>query len=131
MEVNEFSAAMMKTPKSLEDGKAWVGSKLLTLSTKMPESAKGAFIYTLLSGKALEAVEHLEPEKYQKEGGDKVLLDLLSKRFPDKDASDEMSENLTDVFNLRANEGEALKAWISRATEAFGQTATKNQCELS
>jgi len=112
-------------PKEFRRWKAWVSSKLLTLSTKMPESAKGAFIYTLLSGKALEAVEHLEPEKYQKEGGDKVLLDLLTKRFPDKDASDEMSENLTDVFNLRANEGEALKAWIRRATEAFDKLQRK------
>jgi hypothetical protein len=112
-------------PKEFRRWKAWVSSKLLTLSTKMPESAKGAFIYTLLSGKALAAVEHLEPEKYQKEGGDKVLLDLLSKRFPDKDASDEMSENLTDVFNLRANEGEALKAWISRPTEAFDKLQRK------
>ena len=45
--------------------------------------------------------------------------DLLSRRFPEKDASDEMWENLTDIFNLRANEGESLKAWISRACEAF------------
>lgn len=45
--------------------------------------------------------------------------DLLSRRFPEKDASDEMWENLTDIINLRANEGESLKAWISRACEAF------------
>ena len=53
-------------PKEFRRWKAWVGSKLLTLSTNMPESAKGAFIYTLLSGKALEAVEHLEPESIRR-----------------------------------------------------------------
>ena len=34
-------------------------NKILTLD-KMAESSRGAFIYTLLGGKALEAVEHLE-----------------------------------------------------------------------
>ena len=74
---------------------------------------------TPLSGKSLQAVVHLEPSQYQKEDGDKVLIDLLAKRFPDKGASDEMSENVTDIFNLRASDGETLKAWISRASEAF------------
>ena len=112
-------------PKEFRRWKAWVSSKLLTLSSKMPDEAKGAFIYTLLAGKALEAVEHLDASSFQKEGGDKVILDLLSKRFPEKDASDEMSENLTDIFNLRANEGESLKAWISRASEAFDKLQRK------
>ena len=112
-------------PKEFRRWKAWVSSKLLTLSSKMPDEAKGAFIYTLLAGKAFEAVEHLDASSFQKEGGDKVILDLLSKRFPEKDASDEMSENLTDIFNLRANEGESLKAWISRASEAFDKLQRK------
>ena len=30
-----------------------------------------------------------------------------------------MSEILTEVFNLRVQEGETLKAWISRASEVF------------
>ena len=34
-------------------------NKILTLD-KMAESSRGAFIYTFLMGKALEAVEHLE-----------------------------------------------------------------------
>ena len=88
------------------------------MSSKMPAEAKGAFIYTLLTGKALEAVEHLDSDKFHKQGGDQVLLSLLYRRFPDKKASDEMSENLTDIFNLRAQEGESLKGWISRASEA-------------
>jgi hypothetical protein len=45
----------------------------MTLSSKMPDEAKGAFIYTLLAGKALEAVEHLGASSFQKEGGDKVI----------------------------------------------------------
>jgi hypothetical protein len=41
---------------------------------KLGEAARGPYIYTLLSGKALEAVEHVKPEEYQVNGGDTVLL---------------------------------------------------------
>ena len=35
--------------------KVWVTNKLLTLDAKIPPKAHGAYVYTLLSGKALEA----------------------------------------------------------------------------
>lgn len=60
--------------------KVWVMNKLLTLD-KLPKAAKGAYVYTLLAGKALESVEHLDPSEYQKEGGDQVLLALLDSVF--------------------------------------------------
>ena len=116
-----------------EDGKeyrrwkTWVSNKILTFGEKMPAAARGAYVYTMLSGKALEAVEHLEPSEYQKEGGEDILLKLLDVRFPTKDTADELSENLTKIFELRANEGETLKAWISRATEAFELLKRKTQ----
>ena len=105
--------------------KNWTANKLLTLSDKVPATARGAYVYTLLGGKALEAVEHLEPSSYQKEGGEKVLFELLDRRFPQKEASDELSENLTKIFELRANEGESLKSWVSRASEAFDNLQRK------
>ena len=46
--------------KEHERWKLWVGNKLLTLD-KFPAEAKGAFVFTLLTGKALESVEHLDP----------------------------------------------------------------------
>ena len=45
------------------------------------------------------------------------LFELLDARFPEKEASDAMSENLTEIFSLKAREGESLKAWYSRASE--------------
>ncbi|CAJ1407221.1 unnamed protein product [Effrenium voratum] len=99
--------------------KTWVSNKLLTLDTKVPEAARGAYVYTLLSGKALESIEHLEPEEYQKKGGEQVIFRILDARFPQKDVSDEMSETLTAVFGLKAQEGESLKVWIARAGELF------------
>ena len=104
--------------------KTWVQNKLLTLD-KLPKSARGSYIYTLLSGKALETVEHLQAEDYQKEGGEKVLWDLLDARFPQKEASDEMGEILGEVFALKAKDNEALKAWIARATEIFDRCARR------
>jgi hypothetical protein len=87
-------------------------NKLLTLDTKVPKEARGAYVYTLLSGRALDCIEHLEPSEYQKEGGETVIFQLLDARFPQKESSDEMSETLTSVFGLRALEGETLKVWI-------------------
>lgn len=78
----------------------------------MPKEARGAYVYTLLSGRALDCIEHLEPSEYQKEGGETVIFQLLDARFPQKESSDEMSETLTSVFGLRALEGETLKVWI-------------------
>ena len=56
--------------------RTWVKNKILTLD-KLLKAAAGPYIFTLLTGKALECVEHLDPTSYQKEGGDAVLLDLL------------------------------------------------------
>ena len=98
--------------------KLWLSNKLLTLD-KLPKEAYGSYMFTCLSGKALEAVEHLDVSEYQKEGGDKVLWKLLDQRFPEKEKSDELAEVLSDVFTLRAREGESLRAWISRSTELF------------
>ena len=105
--------------------KTWVLNMLLTLDSKVPEKARGACVYTLLGGRALDCIEHLEPSEYQVAGGEKVILDILDQRFPQKDKSDEMSETLTSVFGLRAAEGETLKVWISRAGELFERCQRK------
>ena len=105
--------------------KTWVLNKLLTLDSKVPEKARGACVYTLLGGRALDCIEHLEPSEYQVAGGEKVILDILDQRFPQKDKFDEMSETLTSVFGLRAAEGETLKVWISRAGELFERCQRK------
>ena len=102
--------------------KLWISNKLRTMD-KLTKENYGSYIFTCLSGKALESVEHLDPETYQKEGGDRVLLDILDHRFPEKEQTDEMAEILSQIFTLRAKEGESLRQWISRSTELF------NKCE--
>eukprot|EP00435_Cladocopium_sp_Y103_P075356 s4_g56.t1 len=113
-----------------EDGKeyrrwkTWCQNKLLTLD-KLPAASRGAYIYTLLSGKALEAVEHLEPEAYQKTGGDQILWDLLDQRFPQKEQVDEIGEILGEVFALKVRDGETMKMWAARSQELFERCARK------
>ena len=102
----------------------WVVNKLITLE-QLPKEAYGPYIYTLLSGKALECVEHLETEEYQKTGGDQVLLQLLDSRFPQKEKTDVMGEILGEVFNLRSKANEPLKTWVARATELFDRCERK------
>ena len=104
--------------------KTWVKNKFLTLD-KLPETARGAYIYTLLSGKALEAVEHVDPAEYQKKDGDQVLWNLLDKRFPQLETVDELGEILGEVFNLRSTEGESMKQWTARGSELFDRCYRK------
>eukprot|EP00435_Cladocopium_sp_Y103_P045506 s941_g13.t1 len=98
--------------------KLWIQNKLLTLD-KLPKEAYGSYVFTCLSGKALEAIEHLDTSEYQKAGGEKALFSLLDQRFPEKEKTDELAEVLGEVFSLRAREGESLRSWISRSTELF------------
>ena len=69
--------------------------------------------------KALEAVEHLDPAVYQKEGGYTEILKLLDKRFPEKEKTDETAETIGEIFNLRAKEGEIIGQWLSRSLQLF------------
>ncbi|CAE7909111.1 putative transposon protein [Symbiodinium microadriaticum] len=92
-------------PREYRRWKQWVQSKIMTMD-KLPKAAHGAFIFTLLQGKAMEVVEHLKESEYQKEGGDKVPLDLLDKCWPQKD-------------------GESVRDWSTRAREVFDRCYRK------
>ena len=104
--------------------KQWVTNKMAVMD-KLPKEARGSFVWTLLQGKALEVVEHLPENEYQKEGGDKVLFKLLDARWPERERTDEIGENLTEVFSLRAKDGEHLRTWCARARECFDRCQRK------
>ena len=130
MSVPETAGSLRYFSGENEDGreykrwKTWARNKLLTMD-KLPETSHGAFIYTLLSGRALETVEHLEPADYQKKGGDKVLWDLLDIRFPQKDTVDELAEILGEVFSLQSKDGETMKQWVARSSELLDRCYRK------
>jgi len=130
MSVPETAGSLRYFSGENEDGreykrwKTWAQNKLLTMD-KLPETSHGAFIYTLLSGRALETVEHLEPGDYQKKDGDKVLWDLLDKRFPQKDTVDELAEILGEVFTLQSKDGATMKQWVARSSELLDRCFRK------
>ena len=105
-------------------GKLWCMNKFLVMD-KLPREARGSYVWTLLQGKALEMVEHLKESEYQKEGGEKAIFEILDKRWPERDRTDEMGENITEVFSLRAREGELLRTWCARARECFDRCSRK------
>eukprot|EP00435_Cladocopium_sp_Y103_P025163 s1174_g6.t1 len=113
------------TSSACSKGRQWRWSAYLI--SKLPQAARGAFVMTLLSGKALECVEHMEMSEYQCEGGDLAIWKLLDARFPSKDKTDELGELLTEVFQLRVIEGETVKTWVARTTELFDRLSRKTQ----
>ncbi|CAE7208267.1 GIP, partial [Symbiodinium pilosum] len=80
---------------------------------------RGPWLFTLLEGKALEAVEHLEFEDLSKEEGEQALWNALKKRFPEKEPHDQMGEALGEVFGLCAHDGETSQQWTARVQEVF------------
>ena len=67
----------------------------------------------------------LAESDYQKEGGEKVLFDLLDQRWPQKDKADEIGEHVSEVFLLKAKEGETVRTWCARAREVFDRCNRK------
>eukprot|EP00434_Breviolum_minutum_P035842 symbB.v1.2.031741.t1/scaffold3487.1/size55659/4 len=104
--------------------RTWCKNKMLTMD-KLTKEARGPFVYTLLTGKALECVEHVPPEDYQKADGDEVLWKPLETRFPQKDSTDELGEMMTQVFSMKSQDGETLKSWVARTSDLFERCARK------
>ena len=57
-------------------------SKMITMST-LTKEARLPFVYSMLDGDALTAVEHLEFPEFAIEGGENVIFTILQARFAD------------------------------------------------
>ena len=75
---------------------------------KFPKEIWGSFVWTLLQGRVLEIVEHLSASDYQKEDGDIVIFNFLDERWPKKERNDEMGKYISEIFSLKAREGETI-----------------------
>ena len=104
--------------KQLKKWKAWAQAKMASMKD-FGAKQQGPWVYTLLDGKALEAVEHLTLEDLMKESGAQAIWQLLAERFPEKETADQMGEALGEVFGLSAKEGESMQLWTSRVQECF------------
>ena len=57
---------------------------------------RGPFVYSLLDGDALTAVEHLEFAEFAINGGEEVIFNILESRYPDKHPIDRAGKVLFD-----------------------------------
>ena len=115
--------------KQLKKWKAWAEAKMAT-QKDFTAAQRGPWIYTLLDGKALEAVEHLSLEDLMKEDAAKNVWRLLQERFPEKESEDQMGEVLGEVFGLAAKEGESMQQWAARVQEVFQRCKRKADVEF-
>ena len=102
----------------LKRWKTWCLAKMITMST-LTKEARGPFVYSMLDGDALTAMEHLQFPKFAIEGGEIVIFTILEARYPDKDPTDRAGKALFDVFEVSAREGERLGEWSARADSVF------------
>ena len=87
--------------KQLRKWKQWAEAKMACMKDFAPKQ-QGPWVYTLLDGRALEAVEHLTLEQMMAEDGVKQIWSLLKARFPEKESEDQMGEALGEVRRLRS-----------------------------
>lgn len=84
-----------------------------------PPEAFGDLVYTLLDGKAADALDRLDVEEWEVEGGEALIFDILDARFPGKAAQDKIGEVLDEVFSLKPYKGENMSPYTGRCNEAF------------
>ena len=64
---------------------------MITMST-LTKVARGPFVYSMLDGDALTAVQHLELPEFAIESGENVIFTILEARYLDKDPIDRASK---------------------------------------
>ena len=104
--------------KQLKRWRTWALAKMATMKD-LQKAQRAPWLFTLLEGRAWDACEHFTLEQLAAEDGEKQLWQVLSDRFPDKEATDLMGEALGEAFSLCAQEGESIKQWCARTRETF------------
>ena len=105
------------------------GARMVTMKD-LAKKQEGPFLYTLLDGKALEAVEHLTLEELMREDGAQIVWKLLQTRFPEKESEDQMGEALGEVFGLCARDQESMQQWSARVQEVFQKCRRKAEVDF-
>ena len=125
-----FSGEEDDPGKGLKKSKAWAGARMVTMKD-LSKKQEGPFLYTLLDGKALEAVEHLTLEELMREDGAQIVWKLLQTRFPEKESEDQMGEALGEVFGLCARDQESMQQWSARVSRGFSKMPSQGRSGLS
>ena len=114
--------------RDLKRWKTWCLSKMITMTT-LTKEARRPFVYSMLGGDALTAVEHLEFAEFSVDGGETLMFDMLEARYLDKDPIDRAGKALFGVFEVSAREGERLSEWSAKSV--FHAYLCLHRCGLS
>ena len=101
---------------------------MMTYKELKPEQ-RGPWVFTLLDGKAWDAVEHLSLDKLSSPEGESEIWEA---RFPEKEPYlyDQMGEALGAVVSLAAKDGEDLKSWTGRVRDTFDECQRKGNVKF-
>ena len=87
--------------------------------TTLTKEARGPYVYSMLDGDALTAMEHLEFAEFAIGGGEILIFNILEARYPDRDPIGRAGKALFGVFEVSAGEGERQSEWSGRAESVF------------
>ena len=107
-------------PREYRRWRLWVEAKMAS-QKDLAANNRGPYVFCLLDGVAMEAVEHLSLDRLREENGDKHIWAALDERFPDRMKHDWMAGCLKEVFNLSAAEGETMSTWTAKVQETFSK----------
>ena len=88
-----------------------------------PDEACGSIIFCLLDGTAENALEGLDIDDLDVDGGEDLIFDILDGCFPVPEAQDKIGEALDDVFRLRVERNEKTAVYTGRCSEVFDRAA--------
>ena len=122
--VKRFSGEGLSAVEDYRRWKKWARAYLKTQSARgTAPGAFGSILYTLLDGQALLAVDGVDPDDLEQDGGEHLIFDKLDDRYPEQATQDKIGEVLDNVFTLRVDRGESTAAFVGRARAAFEQAA--------
>ena len=111
-------------PREYRRWRLWVEAKMAAVKD-FQATQRGPYVFCLLDGVALEAVEHLTLDQLKESNGDKHIWAALDERIPDKLQHDWLAECLQEIFKLEMKEGESMLTWTSRVQESFSKCQRK------
>ena len=76
-----------------------------------------------MDGTAENALEGLDVDDIDVDGGEDLIFDILDERFPEPEAQDKIGEALENVFRLRVERNEKTAVYTGRCSEVVDRAA--------
>ena len=128
--VRRFNGDGPKASAEYKVWKKWAKAWMVGQTARgVPVEALGPILFTLLDGTAAAVLEDVDIEELNKTGGEKVLLNLLDKRYPEPDKQDQIGAVLDEAFSIRMTRSERTADYTGRVQAMF-QKAERAEVKL-